>query len=90
MPEPKVSIIIPAFNAGEYLGTCLETVLNQTLPETEVICVDDGSTDRTAQILADYAQNHPQLRTISFPQRQGTLKARCAAVEAAAMNYLIS
>ena len=52
---PKVSIIIPVFNRSRYLEKCLDSVLNQTLSDIEVICVDDGSTDDSLSKLQNYA-----------------------------------
>ena len=49
-----VSIIITVYNGADYLEECLESVLSQTLSDTEIICVDDASTDNTPQILKAY------------------------------------
>ena len=51
----KVSIVIPVYNAGDYLDECVASALSQTHPDTEIIAVDDGSTDGTAEILDGYA-----------------------------------
>ena len=48
---PKVSVVIPVYNVEQYLQQCLNSILNQTLKEIEVICVDDGSTDGSLKIL---------------------------------------
>ena len=48
---PKVSVIIPVYNVEKYIGECLDSVINQTLKEIEIICVDDGSTDNSLNIL---------------------------------------
>lgn len=47
----KVSVIIPVYNSEDYLQECLDSLLKQTLHEIEIICVDDGSTDGSLQIL---------------------------------------
>ncbi|MCI8529339.1 MAG: glycosyltransferase [Lachnospiraceae bacterium] len=52
---PKVSIIVPIYNVQEYLRECLDSLLSQTLPEIEIICVNDGSTDHSPEILDSYA-----------------------------------
>ena len=51
--EIKVSIVIPVYNTGKYLTECLETLCNQTLKELQIICVDDGSTDDSVDIIKD-------------------------------------
>ena len=63
--EPKVSVIIPVYNVEKYLSKCLDTVLNQTLKEIEVICVNDGSTDNSLQILREYAQRDRRVTVVS-------------------------
>ena len=52
---PKISIIIPVYNAEKYLYDCLDSLINQTLKNTEIICIDDGSTDNSYEILCEYA-----------------------------------
>ena len=53
--EIKVSVIIPVFNASKHLSKTLDSISNQTLKELEIICIDDGSTDNSLEILKDYA-----------------------------------
>ncbi|MCL2128774.1 MAG: glycosyltransferase [Treponema sp.] len=52
--QPNVSVIIPIFNSEEYLRECLDSVINQTLKNIEIICVNDGSTDNSVEILKEY------------------------------------
>lgn len=51
---PKISVIIPVYNVEKYLPECIDSILNQTFQDFEIICVDDGSTDRSLDILQDY------------------------------------
>jgi glycosyltransferase involved in cell wall biosynthesis len=53
--KPKVSVIIPIYNVEKYLRECLDSVVNQTLQDIEIICVNDGSTDNCGEILKEYA-----------------------------------
>ncbi len=62
--QPKVSVIIPAYNTEQYLEECLNSVLNQTLKEIEIICIDDGSTDGSVQILDKYAAKNTAIKVI--------------------------
>ena len=52
----KVSVILPIYNVSAYLRQCLDSVVNQTLRELEIICVDDGSTDNCLEIVREYAE----------------------------------
>lgn len=63
------SIIIPIWNDEKYLNECLDSCLNQqlSLSEYEIICVDDGSTDRTPEILRTYSEKYPNVRVITKP-----------------------
>lgn len=58
----KVSVIIPVYNGEKYLKQCLDSVCNQTLKEIEIICVDDGSTDSSFQILEEYQQKDERIQ----------------------------
>ena len=61
---PIVSVIIPSYNAADYIAQTLESVLAQTLTDIEVIVVDDGSTDNTRNIVADFANKDPRLMLV--------------------------
>lgn len=52
----KISVIIPVYNVEEYLEQCLDSVINQPLEDIEVICINDGSTDNSLEILEEYAK----------------------------------
>ena len=73
----RLSVIIPVYNAERYLRRCLDSVLAQTLREFEVICVDDGSTDGSAAILAEYAAKDTRVRVRTQENRgQGAARNR--------------
>lgn len=57
MSNPKISIVIPCYNVEKFLRQCLDSVVNQTLKDIEIICVNDGSTDSTGDIINEYAEN---------------------------------
>ena len=73
--RPKVSIIIPVYNVEKYLETCLNSVAAQTLKETEVIVVDDGSTDQSPRIIEKFKQRYSHFICLS-QSNQGVSAAR--------------
>lgn len=83
----KASVIIPIYNTAEYLPRCLESVMNQTLREIEIICVDDGSTDNTLQILDEYASKDERIKII-HKKNGGPTSARKAGVSDARGIYV--
>ena len=64
-PVRKVSVVMPVFNSGTALVPCLESVLSQTYRDIEVVCVDDGSTDGSADVLADFAARDVRVRVVT-------------------------
>ena len=77
----KVSVIIPVYNTEKYLRECLDSVVNQTLQDIEIICINDGSTDNSLGILKEYEKLDNRIRIIS-QQNQGQSVARnCGIVE---------
>ena len=60
----KVSVVIPIYNVEKYLRQCLDSVVNQTLKEIEIICVNDGSTDSSPAIINEYAAKDPRIVVI--------------------------
>lgn len=63
----KVSVIIPIYNVSEYLRECLDSVVGQTIRELEIICVNDGSTDNSLEIVQEYAARDPRIVVITGP-----------------------
>jgi len=63
--EKKISVIIPVYNTETYLKECLDSVINQTLREIEIICIDDGSTDNSLQILEHYLKIDNRIKILS-------------------------
>lgn len=61
----KISIVVPVYNVEKYLRQCLDSIINQSFKDIEIICVDDGSTDSCPSILAEYAVNDSRLKVIT-------------------------
>ncbi|MCD8232301.1 MAG: glycosyltransferase [Clostridiales bacterium] len=85
--RPKVSVIMPVYNASEYLRQCLDSVTGQTLQEIEIICVDDGSKDNSLAILNEYAAKDSRM-TVLTQENAGAGAARNRGLEEAGGEYL--
>lgn len=83
----NVSIIIPVYNCEEYLSQCIDSVIEQTCPGIEVICINDGSTDCSSLILKEYANHHLNIKVIN-QDNQGAGSARNCGIEHATGKYL--
>lgn len=84
---PVVSVIIPVYNVEKYLNQCLDSVLNQTLQDIEVICVNDSSTDGSLAILEEYAKKDERVTVVTQPN-SGAGAARNKGLSLAAGKYL--
>ena len=69
--KPKVSVLMPTYNTGEFLGEAIESILSQSFEDFEFIIVDDGSTDDSYRILAEYAKKDERIRIIKNDQNKG-------------------
>jgi len=88
MGVPKVSVIVPVYNAEHYLRQCLDSICAQTLRELEIICVDDGSTDGSSEILKEYAVRDSRIQVIT-QENGGAGAARNRGLQAAAGECLL-
>ena len=84
----KVSLILPVYNVEEYLRECLDSCINQTLGQIEIICIDDGSTDGSAKILAEYADSDKRIRIIAQPN-SGLSAARNSGLRVARGEWIM-
>ena len=86
--DTKISIIIPVYNVEKFLSECLDSILYQTFQNFEIICVDDGSTDGSLQILKKLAKKDNRIKIIS-KENGGLSSARNAGLKAAAGEYVL-
>ena len=86
--NPKISIIIPVYNTEKYLRECLDSIVDQTLREIEIICVNDGSSDNSPAILREYEANDARIRVID-QENSGLAAARNQGVELAEGKYIL-
>ena len=87
--QPKFSIVMPVYNVKKYLNESVESVLNQTYRNLELIIVDDGSTDGCYEICENYRKLDPRCKVI-HQENKGLLLARRAGIKVAAGDYLIN
>lgn len=87
MSNIKVSVIIPVYNAAKFLGECLDSLLNQTLKDIEIICVNDGSKDNSLEILNQYAEKDSRIKVLN-QSNQGQSAARNNAMKLAQGEYI--
>ncbi len=78
--EPKISVIIPIYNMEKYLKECLNSVINQTLKDIEIICVNDGSIDNSLTILKEYEKKDKRIKIIN-QKNSGVAIARNRAID---------
>lgn len=83
----SVSVVVPAYNVERYICECLDNVCNQTFDDLEIICVDDGSTDSTLEIMNEYAKRDERIRVIA-QENKGASGARNTGLRAATGKYL--
>jgi glycosyltransferase involved in cell wall biosynthesis len=86
--RPKVSVIIPVFNGENYLSRCLQSVCQQTIPEVEIIVINDGSTDGTSRVVSTFIKSYPWVRLIDLPTNMGVSYARNWGIKEATGEYL--
>lgn len=85
--DTKVSVIVPVYNTSVYLQKCLDSLLYQTLKEIEIICINDGSTDNSLEILKEYESKDPRVKILN-QQNQGQSSARNAGLKIAKGEYI--
>ena len=85
---PKISVIVPVFNTSQYLSECLESILNQSFGDFEIICVDDGSTDNSFEILNDYHKKDDRVKVFA-QSNHGLSSARNTALKHISGDYVL-
>lgn len=84
----KISVIVPAYNAEKTIGKCLETLVNQTYENMEIIVIDDGSKDNTLKIMKKYQKKHPDKVVIISRENKGIGYTRNEGIKIATGKYL--
>ena len=67
--QPKISILIPSLNVEKYVTQCIDSIINQTLSDIEIICIDAGSTDGTLDILTEYEKKDSRVKLVKSSKK---------------------
>ncbi len=87
MKKTLVSIIVPVYNREKFLTRCLDSLINQTLKDIEIICIDDGSTDKSVDILTEYQKKDERVKII-LQNQEGVSAARNKGIDISTGDYL--
>lgn len=82
-----ISVIIPVYNSARYLPKCLDSIINQTYQNLEIICINDGSTDNSVKILQNYTKKDPRIKILN-QKNAGLSTARNSGIKAATGKYI--
>ena len=85
--NPLISVIVPIYNVEKYLARCVDSIVNQTYKNLEIILVDDGSPDRCPQMCDDYAEKDSRIKVI-HKKNGGLSDARNAGMAVATGEYI--
>lgn len=87
MKQPLISVIIPVYGVEKYIAQCLDSIINQTYKNLEIIVVNDGTKDRSAEIAKEYATKDSRIKVYDF-QNGGLSVARNRGLEIATGDYI--
>lgn len=88
MVNPEISIIIPVYNPGKFINKCLNSIIHQTFKNIEILCIDDGSTDNSLNILKEFQKNDKRIRIFS-QENLGAAASRNLGIENSKGNYIL-
>lgn len=86
---PRVSVVVPVYNAEAFIDRCAQSVLSQSLSDIELILVDDSSTDNSLSAIKRIARADPRVRYIAHQSNAGTARSRCAGMEVSKSPYIM-
>ena len=87
MPD-LISVIVPVYNASEYVSQCIDSILIQSYQELEILLIDDGSTDNSLQICEAYCRRDPRVQLIQHVKNRGLVSARKTGLQASRGKYI--
>ncbi|WP_086277552.1 glycosyltransferase family 2 protein [Campylobacter devanensis] len=90
MLNSKISIIIPVYNVEKYISQCLDSAINQSLKNIEIIIVDDCGSDKSMDIAQEYAKKDNRIKIIKNSQNMGLFLTRCEGIKSATGEYILN
>jgi len=87
--DKKVSIIIPCFNQGKYVADAIESALNQTYENIEIVCINDGSSDNSSEIIKNLVDKYKKILFLDLKKNEGVINARNLAIDASSGEYIL-
>ncbi len=84
----KISVLVAVYNSEKYLHQCLDSLINQTFDDIEIICINDASTDCSLNILQTYAKKDNRIKVLEMPLNSGSAKARNAGLKLATGDFI--
>lgn len=88
MVAKKLSIVVPVYNVSPWLTKCLNSLISQTYKDFEIICVNDGSTDDSADILKMFAERENRIKIINHDKNHGLFHTRITGIHASSGEYV--
>ena len=85
---PRISVVLPCYNVAKYIDACLDSLVNQTLSDIEIICVDDKSPDNTVDVIKKRMALDSRIKLIELPKNSGVSVARNTGIDAASGDYI--
>ena len=86
--NPVVSVIVPVYNLEKYIQKCIESLIGQTYRDTEIIVIDDGSSDKSPEILSELQDKHPKIKVIT-QENSGVCAARNKGIAESTGDYIL-
>ena len=83
-----VSLIVPIYNTEKFLEKCLDSIINQTFENVEILLIDDGSTDCSGKICDKYQKSDARIKVIHKRQNEGLMEARITGIKNASSNWI--
>ena len=87
--KPEVTIVIPVYNSEKYIGRCIESILNQTFQDFELLIINDGSKDNSKEIIKEYKSKYPDKITFINQENKGVSTTRNEAIKIANGKYIM-